>query len=215
MKTRLAAVPSWTSLVCLILGVLPSGSAAQTETIVYELQDVWLDPYITHDWLDPRQMTGTFEWTYETGDFENGTGQFTDLYIPWYGSDIDGLNITIETGGLETSLIGNWHDRGCDVNLKFVEPLNPSTPSTIDLVLSAFDIQYGVSYQGKPISGVIVPISQGCAGDFNDDGQVNTLDVLAFLNAWTAGDPAADFNEDGEINTLDVLAFLNAWAAGC
>ena len=55
----------------------------------------------------------------------------------------------------------------------------------------------------------------GCPADFNADGQVNTLDVLAFLNAWSAGDPAADFNDDGTVNTLDVLAFLNAWSAGC
>ena len=54
-----------------------------------------------------------------------------------------------------------------------------------------------------------------CDADFNGDGSVNTLDVLAFLNAWSAGDPAADFNGDGSINTLDVLAFLNAWSAGC
>ncbi|MFG0260024.1 MAG: GC-type dockerin domain-anchored protein [Phycisphaerales bacterium JB041] len=54
-----------------------------------------------------------------------------------------------------------------------------------------------------------------CDADFNGDGGVNTLDVLAFLNAWTAGEEAADFNSDGTVNTLDVLAFLNAWTAGC
>lgn len=54
-----------------------------------------------------------------------------------------------------------------------------------------------------------------CAADFNGDGAVNTLDVLAFLHAWNAHDPRADFNGDGSINTIDVLAFLNAWAAGC
>ncbi|MFG0259161.1 MAG: GC-type dockerin domain-anchored protein, partial [Phycisphaerales bacterium JB041] len=36
-----------------------------------------------------------------------------------------------------------------------------------------------------------------------------------FLNAWTKNDPRADYNDDGDINTLDVLAFLNVWAAGC
>jgi len=55
----------------------------------------------------------------------------------------------------------------------------------------------------------------GCAADFNGDGDVNTLDVLAFLNAWTGHDPRGDFNGDGTFNTLDVLAFLNAWTAGC
>ncbi len=60
-----------------------------------------------------------------------------------------------------------------------------------------------------------VQLSAPCPADFNDDGVVNTLDVLAFLNLWAAGDMAADFNEDGTVNTLDVLAFLNAWSGGC
>jgi hypothetical protein len=54
-----------------------------------------------------------------------------------------------------------------------------------------------------------------CVADFNNDGHVNTLDMLAFLNAWTAGNSSADVNGDGSVNTLDVLAFLNLWNAGC
>lgn len=41
------------------------------------------------------------------------------------------------------------------------------------------------------------------------------LYVLAFLNAWAARDPASDFNEDGVIDTRDMVAFLNAWTVGC
>ncbi|MFG0241144.1 MAG: GC-type dockerin domain-anchored protein [Phycisphaerales bacterium JB054] len=55
----------------------------------------------------------------------------------------------------------------------------------------------------------------GCIADFNGDGEVNTLDVLSFLNAWNAGDGSADINGDGDVNTLDVLAFLNLWNEGC
>ncbi len=54
-----------------------------------------------------------------------------------------------------------------------------------------------------------------CDGDFNRDGNVDTQDVLDFLNAWAAGDPEADTNGDGEVDTLDVLVFLNTWTAGC
>lgn len=57
--------------------------------------------------------------------------------------------------------------------------------------------------------------AEPCVGDFNGDGVANTLDVIAFLNAWAASDPKADINGDGSVNTLDVIAFLNAWAAGC
>lgn len=54
-----------------------------------------------------------------------------------------------------------------------------------------------------------------CPADFNDDGSVDTRDVLEFLNAWSDGVPGADFNGDGAINTIDVLQFLNAWTHGC
>ncbi|QKK09931.1 MAG: hypothetical protein HND58_18430 [Planctomycetota bacterium] len=185
---------------------------AQNQTYTYELQNVWLQP---DSGQSARQLVGTFTWTFSPGDFENGRGVCTELSVPWGGYAADDLNITIETGGFETSLMGNWHDRGCDINLKFVEDLSPDQPSTIDLELSSFDIQYGVSYQGRPSSGSIVRVFPDCPGDFNSDGAVNTQDILAFLNAWTAGDEAADFNEDGSVNTLDVLAFLNVWTGGC
>ena len=61
----------------------------------------------------------------------------------------------------------------------------------------------------------VVKLGEPCAADFNGDGEVNTLDVAAFLNAWAADDAGADINGDGEVNTLDVAAFLNAWTAGC
>lgn len=54
-----------------------------------------------------------------------------------------------------------------------------------------------------------------CVADFNNDGNVDTQDVLAFLNAWNAGDSSADVNGDGNVDTQDVLFFLNLWNAGC
>jgi hypothetical protein len=54
-----------------------------------------------------------------------------------------------------------------------------------------------------------------CPADFNGDGEVNSQDFVAFLNAFVAGEPEADFNGDGEINSQDFVAFLNAFVAGC
>ncbi len=61
----------------------------------------------------------------------------------------------------------------------------------------------------------VTPAPEPCEADFNGDGLVDSRDVLAFLNAWTAHGPGADFNGDGAIDTRDVLAFLNAWTVGC
>lgn len=54
-----------------------------------------------------------------------------------------------------------------------------------------------------------------CPADFNRDGAINTVDVIAFLNAWSAGSLGADLNRDGAVNTVDVIAFLNRWSSGC
>ncbi|MBK7405920.1 MAG: fibronectin type III domain-containing protein [Phycisphaerales bacterium] len=58
-------------------------------------------------------------------------------------------------------------------------------------------------------------IANPCTADFNGDGDVNTQDVLAFLNAWVGHENSADINGDGSVNTQDVIAYLNLWAAGC
>jgi hypothetical protein len=55
----------------------------------------------------------------------------------------------------------------------------------------------------------------GCVADFNEDGTVDTRDVLSFLNAWSAGDDSADVDGNGVVDSRDVLAFLNLWNAGC
>lgn len=57
--------------------------------------------------------------------------------------------------------------------------------------------------------------AEPCAADFNGDGEISTLDVLSFLNAWSAKDASADFDGNGVVNTQDVLVFLNAFTAGC
>lgn len=62
------------------------------------------------------------------------------------------------------------------------------------------------------------PLASGdvdCLADFNGDGSVNTHDLVAFLNAWSALDPSADYLPDGVIDSRDVLVFLNALNAGC
>ena len=54
-----------------------------------------------------------------------------------------------------------------------------------------------------------------CPADFNDDGDINSLDVLAFFNAWNDSDLRADFDGDGKFTSLDVMLFLKFWASGC
>jgi len=71
------------------------------------------------------------------------------------------------------------------------------------------------AYPNDHATGGAAWVGAACAPDINGDGEVNTQDVLAFLNAWNADDSIADWNGDGAINTQDVLAYLNDWVAGC
>ena len=214
MKRLLPVTDQWLAraIVCVCLGLMAASPAvAQTLTRVYTLDNVWLLPDISHPGYPPQQMTGSFEWTYQQGDFENGSGQFIDLDMPWYGQDYNALNINVDLTSIEFTLPGNFHDRGVDLTLFLLEPFSPSQPATIDTTRSIFDIQQGPTYKGHAISGSVL----SCAADFNSDGTVNSLDFIAFLNAFTAGDISADFNGDGTVNSLDFIGFLNAFTAGC
>ncbi|NRA57304.1 MAG: hypothetical protein HRU13_04200 [Phycisphaerales bacterium] len=54
-----------------------------------------------------------------------------------------------------------------------------------------------------------------CRADFNEDGQADLFDFLAFANAFDAGDPMADFDFDGELTVFDFLAFQDRFDRGC
>jgi hypothetical protein len=54
-----------------------------------------------------------------------------------------------------------------------------------------------------------------CAADLTGEGDLNFLDVSAFLSAFANQDPIADFAVDGSFNFLDVSAYLSAFSAGC
>ena len=104
---------------------------ANAATVIYTLDNVIL--------ADGEQITGTFSWTYDIGDFEGGNGVFTALEIPWRPDatvpplEQEGMVLTIENKQIEISLDGNFHDYGLDISLKFVQPLSPTQSSLIDL----------------------------------------------------------------------------------
>jgi choice-of-anchor B domain-containing protein len=54
-----------------------------------------------------------------------------------------------------------------------------------------------------------------CSADFNNDGNLDILDFIAFQNAFVAGEDSADFDGNGEKNILDFVAFQNAFKEGC
>ncbi len=112
------------------------------------------------------------------------------------------------SGGASTTG-GTKDDRN---NLEQVHINSPMT-GTWTVRVDAAAVNVGMQGYALVVTGEID--TNVCQADFNDDGNVNTQDVIAFLNAWNAQDTSADINGDGLINTQDVTAFLNIWNAGC
>jgi len=160
-RTRTLAL----GLIAALVALAP-GASAQTTTTTYELVDVFVD--LGSPGGATYQMTGVFDWTYTPGDFENGSGSFSQVYIPFYGSDISGLNITVETSSIEFTLAGNFHDQGVDVMLKLLPPLSPTAPAPLNLGQSQFQVEQGIIYGGSFVSGSVEPqpgITSLCFGD--------------------------------------------------
>ena len=139
------------------------------------------------------------------------------------------------TGGNDFNLDCDKLDVAVAADLNFDARDPGADPSPNENMLGNDDWSYmtlpisdnGGPFGGRPPTGEVTDDDRAfidanfpvppdtCGGDWNDDGYVNTLDVLAFLNDWAASEYWADLNLDGLVNTQDVLAFLNAWVAGC
>lgn len=72
-----------------------------------------------------------------------------------------------------------------------------------------------IGYSGNTCIRVFYGQAPACPADLTGEGDLNFLDVSAFLSAFGAMDPVADFEADGNFNFLDVSAFLAAFGAGC
>ena len=143
---------------------------AHAATVSYSLDNVRMhNDYNGQD----GQMTGTFAWTYNIGDFENGVGIFSELFIPWLASsDYDLLVITFDIGkSIEFTRGGvSGHDAGIDVTLFFEQALTPTGSTLIDLSRSKFDIGG---------NGFIV-------GSFTD-GSISSVPIPAALPFFVGG----------------------------
>lgn len=130
MKQKLGA------LACILFVAPPDVNA---DTVCYTLDNVTL--------ADNTQMTGTFSWTYDVGDFENGVGQFTFLEIPWTSHDHTDLDAAFDIGGsIEITLEGSVHDDGVDITLVLAQLLTPTTASL--LVLGPGESKYEIGGNG-------------------------------------------------------------------
>jgi len=164
------------------LAAIMSAGAAQAETAIYALNEV-----IMHNNYNGQdgQMTGTFSWTYDPGEFGDGVGTFSELFIPWLTPDDYALLvITFDIGkSIEFTRGGiSGHDAGIDITLFFEPALTPTGSTLIDLGSSKFDIGGNGFISGPFTDGSISSVADG---DLNGDGLVNAADALLSIRILT------------------------------
>ncbi|KAA0215832.1 MAG: hypothetical protein DYG94_06660 [Leptolyngbya sp. PLA3] len=96
----------------------------------------------------------------------------------------------------------------------------PSDPAFVMQTLSGSGVSAiggGGKMFGFGPAGLVarfVPMS-ACPADFDESGSVDFFDIIAYLDAYSAGDSAADLNGDGTVNFFDLQDFLGLYTTGC
>ncbi|MDY7107954.1 MAG: hypothetical protein SYC29_04890 [Planctomycetota bacterium] len=133
-----------------------------------------------------------FDWPYNTdGRYNNGVKQGFDL---GYQTLNPGEETVIQQ---EVTFDGESWQSQDDIRIGFYahEPLG-SGPAEV--------------YQAEMIAWPF-PSYDMCPGDIDDDGVVDTADLLALLAAWGNTSGPEDINGDGLVNTADLLQLLSEW----
>lgn len=159
-------------------------------------------------------LTGKFTWVYPAGDFSNGSGTFTELAVPGYGTDLSGLNTVIDLGSIEITLVANLDNKNLDITLRLLTPLSPDQPSIMDIsqsptgvYASKYDLTGYVSYTGAVggfTSGRIAPLPSQ-KGDVDNNGIVDTADYLLARQIILDARPANAV----EFYALDIAPLVN------
>ena len=159
-------------------------------------------------------------------DYDDATRTVSVTYsdadgnLPWFRSAQ--LCYTPEDGGvcfLALDMIPDSHTYADGV--QFTASFSDEDISDGDYVAHFWFIDSNIEEYPEP--QILLPISVGgggggeCipAGDVNDDGVVNVLDVVVTVNIILCpecpggDDPCADVNGDGAVNVLDVVLIVN------
>ncbi|MFK7759952.1 MAG: choice-of-anchor B family protein [Phycisphaerales bacterium] len=160
-----------------------------------------------------------------------GEGTPTLSYALWYSNSIgvadDTMFIDISNnngnswqsldsiGPGDMNANGGWNEYSFNLSEIFTSP-----SSQVRVRFRAGDLGEG-SVVEAGVDAVKIELescestSNPCAADLTGEGDLNFLDVSAFLTAYGNQDAIADFQPDGSFNFLDVSAFLTAFGNGC
>jgi len=138
-----------------------------------------------------------------------GNGAYSDVFVVDASNDGGATWTNLETvGPAGAEVEGGWYF----VQHALSGVVEPTAQVRLRFVASDYDPQSLVEACIDDFR--VLSSCPRRPGDYNGDTVVDTLDFLAFLNDYVAGNPKADWNGDTKIDTLDFLAFLNDWTLG-
>lgn len=138
-------------------------------------------------------------------------GELVNLY--WSSDDDEttrdvDLFASFDGGATYTEVIGSGlPDNGA---YYWLVPDVATRDARLKVVVHDFEGNEG--FDASPVGFVI---NGSCPADFDHNGTVDTLDFIAFLNAFSAGSTLADMDGNGVVNSLDFVEFLNEFNTGC
>lgn len=216
----LAIAPSDSSVVYAATNnsrVLRSDDGGQSFTLLLDDNLGW--PRVTRELrVDPRDAMTVYLAGAVFG--VDQVRRSTDGGQTWQSLDGDLPDIPVNVIGLDTrcatTVLYAGTDAGIYRSVDDGQSWRPygygiSTAVIIDLLFEPDRETLFAGTQGRGAWQVALLIP----GDIDGSGNVNTLDLLAYLNAFNNRDESADLNGDGNVDTLDFLVMLNEFNIGC
>jgi hypothetical protein len=123
------------------------------------------------------------------------------------------VKISTDNGGSWTELYSTFFNQAwAEKKLTVMTPLSNQTRLQLE-VHNQFPSNFVVAVDALQVRGWTC--ENTCIPDLNDDGHLNILDFIAFMNFFAAQNTRADINHDTYFNLLDFNGFLNAYSFGC
>jgi endonuclease/exonuclease/phosphatase family metal-dependent hydrolase len=167
------------------------------------------------------EFANDLDWfTYDIA-FDANTGvQAFDVWLFNFGFDgsqslleIDDVSVPelpILFNGLSTNVVGS---------LPALMEFSIDTDATAPAIYTSF---LPISFSDEDLEGEQTGVSmltvrvevipaEGCAADFDGDGEVDVADILVLIADWEGTDPAHDLDGNGTVGVSDLLILIAAW----
>jgi hypothetical protein len=195
---------------------IPGDGIVHVASKAIDLGDgTWRYEYAVHNQNSARSIGSVAVPTQEGAPISTGFNGVEYLDAP--DSNISSLDWLVSSGSGVTSWQTEDYFANMDANaIRWGTMYNFSLVS--DRGPGVGSVELGMFEPGDVESvfgDAVVPNEVVCAADFTGEGDLNFLDVSAFLSAMASMDPDADIAADGNFNFLDVSAFLQAFSNGC